>query len=93
MVLERDPRGRREWCEALRGLAGRIAGAPTGPCSRPRVGRRPLAAHGHERGGDGYIAARPRDPPAAEISGDTHADKPWTRVHALDYPEFDLCAR
>jgi Methyltransferase domain len=29
---------------------------------------------------------------AAEISGDTHAARPWRDYRALMYPEFDLCA-
>jgi SAM-dependent methyltransferase len=29
---------------------------------------------------------------AAEISGDTHAGKPWKEYTSLNYPEFDLCA-
>lgn len=29
---------------------------------------------------------------AAEISGDTHADKPWREYTSLNYPEFDVCA-
>ena len=35
------------------------------------------------------------DPPtrsAAEISGDSHADKPWREYTSLMYPDFDLCA-
>ena len=35
------------------------------------------------------------DPPtrvAAEISGDSHAGKPWRRYTSLNYPEFDVCA-
>jgi hypothetical protein len=35
------------------------------------------------------------DPPsrtAAEISGDTHADKPWKSYTKLEYPDFDICA-
>jgi SAM-dependent methyltransferase len=29
---------------------------------------------------------------AAEISGNSHVDKPWRKHVSLDYPEFDLCA-
>jgi SAM-dependent methyltransferase len=29
---------------------------------------------------------------AAEISGDSHASKPWKSFTSLNYPEFDLCA-
>jgi SAM-dependent methyltransferase len=29
---------------------------------------------------------------AAEISGDTHSEKPWREYTSLNYPEFDLCA-
>jgi SAM-dependent methyltransferase len=29
---------------------------------------------------------------AAEISGDTHASRPWREYTSLMYPEFDLCA-
>jgi SAM-dependent methyltransferase len=29
---------------------------------------------------------------AAEISGDTHASRPWKEYASLMYPEFDLCA-
>jgi len=42
---------------------------------------------------DEYLASL--DPPrrnAAEISGETHASKPWKEYSALMYPEFDLCA-
>jgi SAM-dependent methyltransferase len=33
----------------------------------------------------------PRTRTAAEISGDSHADKPWKEYTSLDYPDFDLC--
>ncbi len=42
---------------------------------------------------DAYIASL--DPPertAAEISGDTHAKRPWKSYTTLAYPSFDLCA-
>ena len=29
---------------------------------------------------------------AAEISGDSHAHRPWKEHTSLDYPDFDLCA-
>jgi SAM-dependent methyltransferase len=29
---------------------------------------------------------------AAEISGDSHAGKPWREYTSLNYPDFDLCA-
>jgi SAM-dependent methyltransferase len=29
---------------------------------------------------------------AAEISGSTHARRPWERYESLNYPDFDLCA-
>jgi SAM-dependent methyltransferase len=29
---------------------------------------------------------------AAEISGDTHADRPWHSYVSLNFPDFDLCA-
>jgi len=29
---------------------------------------------------------------AAEISGDTHASRPWRKYTSLMYPEFDICA-
>jgi SAM-dependent methyltransferase len=29
---------------------------------------------------------------AAEISGDSHADRPWKEYTSLNYPDFDLCA-
>jgi SAM-dependent methyltransferase len=29
---------------------------------------------------------------AAEISGDSHASKPWREYASLNYPEFDVCA-
>jgi SAM-dependent methyltransferase len=42
---------------------------------------------------DAYIAALPPESVSAvEISGDTHAGKPWREFTTLDYPEFDLCA-
>jgi SAM-dependent methyltransferase len=40
-----------------------------------------------------YIASLdPSTRTAAEISGNTHADKPWKSYCTLDYPRFDLCA-
>jgi hypothetical protein len=42
---------------------------------------------------DAHIAAL--DPPtrsAVEISGDSHARKPWREYTSLNYPDFDLCA-
>jgi SAM-dependent methyltransferase len=33
----------------------------------------------------------PRTRTATEISGDSHADKPWKDYRSLDYPEFDIC--
>jgi SAM-dependent methyltransferase len=42
---------------------------------------------------DAHIASL--DPPtrsAAEISGDSHADKTWREYASLMYPDFDLCA-
>jgi SAM-dependent methyltransferase len=42
---------------------------------------------------DAYIATLdPARCSAAEISGDTHAGKPWKEHHSLNYPDFDLCA-
>ena len=42
---------------------------------------------------DEYIASLdPSRCTAAEISGDTHAGKPWKEYSTLAYPEFDLCA-
>lgn len=35
------------------------------------------------------------DPPglsAVEVSGDTHAERPWREYESLQYPAFDLCA-
>jgi 2-polyprenyl-3-methyl-5-hydroxy-6-metoxy-1,4-benzoquinol methylase len=29
---------------------------------------------------------------AAEISGDSHASRPWKRYTSLNYPDFDICA-
>ena len=34
----------------------------------------------------------PRGLTAAEISGDTHADRPWKEYASLMHPAFDLCA-
>jgi SAM-dependent methyltransferase len=34
----------------------------------------------------------PRTRSAAEISGDSHAGRPWREYESLNYPEFDLCA-
>ena len=42
---------------------------------------------------DEYLSSL--DPPgrsAVEISGDTHAGRPWRDYVSLSYPEFDLCA-
>lgn len=42
---------------------------------------------------DAHIASL--DPPtrsAAEISGESHAKRPWRDYTSLNYPEFDLCA-
>jgi SAM-dependent methyltransferase len=42
---------------------------------------------------DAYIASLgPSTLHAAEISGDTHAGKPWRGYTSLNYPDFDLCA-
>lgn len=42
---------------------------------------------------DQYVAALdPSTCTAAEISGDAHAARPWTRYASLMFPEFDLCA-
>jgi hypothetical protein len=42
---------------------------------------------------DAYIGSlRPHELSAAEISGDTHANKPWKSHTSLNYPSFDLCA-
>lgn len=40
-----------------------------------------------------YIASLdPSRLSAAEISGDTHATRPWREYTSLMYPEFDICA-
>jgi SAM-dependent methyltransferase len=42
---------------------------------------------------DAYIGSlHPPELTAAEISGDTHAQKPWKSYTSLNYPGFDLCA-
>jgi SAM-dependent methyltransferase len=42
---------------------------------------------------DAHIAALdPTTRSAAEISGDSHADKSWREYTRLNYPDFDLCA-
>lgn len=42
---------------------------------------------------DAYIGSlHPHELTAAEISGDTHANKPWKSHTSLNYPSFDLCA-
>ena len=42
---------------------------------------------------DAHIASLgPTTLSAAEISGDSHAGKPWTEYASLNYPDFDLCA-
>jgi SAM-dependent methyltransferase len=42
---------------------------------------------------DAHIASlRPADLSAAEISGDSHAGKPWRKHTSLNYPDFDICA-
>jgi SAM-dependent methyltransferase len=42
---------------------------------------------------DEHIASLdPASRTAAEISGDTHAGKPWKSYTKLDYPDFDICA-
>lgn len=42
---------------------------------------------------DAHIASLdPAARSAAEISGDTHAGKPWREYTSLNYPEFDVCA-
>jgi SAM-dependent methyltransferase len=41
---------------------------------------------------DAHIAALdPASRSAAEISGDSHANKPWREHTSLNFPEFDLC--
>lgn len=37
-------------------------------------------------------ALGPADLRAAEISGDSHAGRPWKEHTSLNYPDFDLCA-
>jgi hypothetical protein len=45
------------------------------------------------RAADQFIESLdPRRCSAAEISGDTHAARPWREYQTLMYPEFDLCA-
>lgn len=42
---------------------------------------------------DRHIASlEPATRTAAEISGETHAHRPWKSYASLNYPEFDLCA-
>jgi SAM-dependent methyltransferase len=42
---------------------------------------------------DAHIASLgPAALSAAEVSGDTHAAKPWKEYTSLNYPEFDVCA-
>jgi hypothetical protein len=42
---------------------------------------------------DAHIASlRPATLSAAEISGDSHAGKPWKQYTSLNYPEFDVYA-
>jgi SAM-dependent methyltransferase len=42
---------------------------------------------------DAHIASLdPAARSAAEISGESHADKPWRDYTSLNYPEFDVCA-
>jgi SAM-dependent methyltransferase len=42
---------------------------------------------------DAHIASlAPASQSAAEISGNSHADKPWKEYTSLSYPKFDLCA-
>ena len=42
---------------------------------------------------DEHIASLdPSSRSAAEISGDSHADRPWREYTSLMYPDFDLCA-
>jgi SAM-dependent methyltransferase len=42
---------------------------------------------------DSHIASlTPEALSAAEISGDSHADKPWKKHMSLNYPDFDICA-
>jgi Methyltransferase domain len=41
---------------------------------------------------DAHIASLgPGSLSAAEISGDSHASKPWRAYTSLNYPEFDIC--
>jgi SAM-dependent methyltransferase len=42
---------------------------------------------------DAHIASLgPTSLSAAEISGESHAGKPWSEYTSLNYPDFDLCA-
>jgi SAM-dependent methyltransferase len=42
---------------------------------------------------DRYIdSLRPSDRTAVEISGNSHAKRPWKSYSSLAYPDFDLCA-
>jgi hypothetical protein len=42
--------------------------------------------------GDHIATLDPQNRTAAEISGDTHANRGWKSYTSLDYPEFDLIA-
>jgi len=59
--------------------------AETGPGQWQRVAMNHAA--------DARIAAfDPTTHSAVEISGATHADRPWKEYVTLNYPEFDICA-
>lgn len=69
------------------GLADRLAG-PEGTDPSRHWQRIALMRAVDER----IAGLEPATRSAAEISGDTHASKPWREYESLEYPEFDLCA-
>ena len=86
-AAERTPRARR-LMQAARGLLDRA----------DRFSPRTDSPHEHwqrvamNQAVDAYIGSLIPRATAVEISGDTHANKPWKSYTSLNYPEFDLCA-
>jgi SAM-dependent methyltransferase len=71
----------------LREVAGRVL-RPEAASAAEQWQRVPLNEAVDRR----IAALGPASCSAAEISGATHAARPWRRYVSLDYPRFDLCA-
>src|SRR5688572_16745756 len=84
------PRVRRRLMQAARAVLARIDRRVFPPAESSTEHWQRVAMN---RAVDEYIdSLQPLELTAAEISGDTHAEKPWKSYTSLNYPSFDLCA-